>query len=273
MRGHGVNDPETEGLLRCSGLVVLRTVTDERLPSTDRAWHAAAGVDRPTTAIPLDTADLSTAVDAAWLRVARQCGVIGDGGTFLIALSRHEPWTEVRLGPNIQLAENLVGENSRPGQGEFVTMAHDGSVTCGVTTEEYDVWITTDDKHLHSVAVPPLDPKAVDLSGLNFMQVNRLFAPERLRAPYQDGWTLLAFHKSARYLTRLHELDEEASTLAWFPVLSEESPTMLALTGEQARELGTLADLPIEESRLAYYLEYQTAATKSRQSKDRTLPA
>ncbi|MFC1434194.1 hypothetical protein ACEZDB_26455 [Streptacidiphilus sp. N1-3] len=274
----GVTDPGTEELLRRSGLVLLGTVADQGLPSTDRAWHAVAGVHRPTAAVPLATEDLAAAVDAGWLTAARECGVLAPGvpdrdGTFLIALSRHEPWTEVRLGDRVRLAEHLVGENARPGQGEFVTLARDGSVTCGVTTEEYDVWIVADSKHLHAAPPTPADPAGADLSKLNFMQVNRLFEAERLRPPYQDGWTLLAFHRTARYLTRLHELGDEATELPWFPAPSAQAAELIPLTAAQARELGAAAAVPIDDDRLAYYLEYQTAAVKSRQGKTRRLPA
>lgn len=139
--------------LAVCGLDVLGPVVDAQLPSTEWAGHLTAGINEPTSTVPLAEDQLSTKVDAEWLRLARKHGVVDSEGIFLIALARSLPWMEVRLTDVARLSEHLSGANHRPGQGEFVTMARDGSVMCGVTTEEYHVWLIVDSELLH--VTPP----------------------------------------------------------------------------------------------------------------------
>ncbi|WP_156178919.1 hypothetical protein [Saccharothrix sp. ST-888] len=261
-------------LLRLCGLVPLGTVQGGQLPSPERAWHVTAGVQTPTTAVPLVGDDLSTRVDKEWLRLARLQAVIDDQGTFLIALSRSQPWTRVRLTDDVHLSEHLVGDGARAGHAEFVTMAADGSALCGVTTEEYDVWVVADTELLHASPPPPPDPGDVDLASMSPMQLNRLFAPDRLRPPYRDGWVLLGFHRNAHYLTRLHELPESFTDKTVTALLGSHSDVrsaMLSLTDDQAQALADSVGVPVDTDRLAYYLEYQTGPVKSEQSTARRL--
>ncbi|WP_037601221.1 hypothetical protein [Streptacidiphilus rugosus] len=262
----------TEQQLAGCGLAVLGPVADTGLPSTAWAMHLVAGVHQPTSAVPLAGGRLGDRVDAEWLRLAREHGIVDGDGVFLVALARGLPWIEVRLTDETRLSEHLTGANRSSGEGEFVTMARDGSVMCGVTTEEYDVWLVVDGELLHTIPPPAPRPDEVDLSQLNFMQLNVVFAPERLKPPHQDGWVLLGLLRMTGRLVRLHELPEPAARLPWFPASAETGVPPRPLTADQVGELGSVAGFPVDDGKLAYCLEYQSAETKSRQNRARTLP-
>jgi hypothetical protein len=271
----GVIEQPVHELLRLCGLLPLGTVQSQDLPSPEWAWHVTAGIQAPTAAVPLPGYDLSTRVDNEWLRLARLHAVIDDQCTFLIALSRSQPWTKVRLTDDVHLSEHLVGEGAPAGQAEFVTMAADGSALCGVTTEEYDVWIVADTELLRTPPPAPANPNDVDLASLSPMQLNRIFAPDRLRPPHRDGWVMLGFHRNARYLTRLHELPESFTDKTLTALLGDRSDigsAMVPLTDNQAKALAASLGVPVDTGRLTYYIEYQTAPEKSDQTTSRRLP-
>lgn len=270
----GVTPPSLDELLRRCGLVPLGTVEGGGLPSPEWAWHVTAGVRAPSAAVPLVGGELAARVDAEWLRLARRHGVVDDQDTFLVSLSRSRPWTAVRLTDGFRLAEYLAGDGAPASQAEFITMARDGSALCGVTTEEYDVWVVADTELLHASPPPPPAPAEVDPASLSPMQLNRIFAPDRLRPPYRDGWVLLGFHRGARRLVRLHELpesvtDEAVRALVGVDALPGAGP--LPLTDDQARAVAGEIGVPVTADRLTYLLEYQTGPVKSRQSTSRSL--
>jgi hypothetical protein len=274
-----VNDQPTHDLLSACGLVPLGAVHDDRLPSPEWAWHVTAGVRTPTAAVPMSAPDLGSVVDAEWLRLSRQHHVLDEQDTFLIALSRSRPWDKVRLTEHFRLAERLAGDNAPAGHAEFVTMATDGSVICGVTTEEYDVWLVVDSELLHTpppsrapATSPEPTPGKVDVSALQPMQIDRLFAPDSLTPPFRDGWVLLGFHRLAKRLVRLHELPDtfaETTASAWTGRHMTAGGDRLELSDDQALLIGDAVGVPVDTQRLVYSLEYQTAAKKAERSSGR----
>ncbi|MFC5117556.1 hypothetical protein ACFPN7_26800 [Amycolatopsis halotolerans] len=76
------------------------------------------------------------------MSTAADFGVFGPGGDFLLSVGVRQlgtlPWAHVRRGQDSSLARHLA---SYPGEPEFVAMSMDGRAICGVTTEEYDIWI------------------------------------------------------------------------------------------------------------------------------------
>lgn len=270
-----VSDQDRFDLLRHCGLIPLGAVRSAELPSAHRAWRvtASGNLERPTATVPLADEHLSARVDTEWLRLARQYAVIDRQDTFLIAPTGPPLfWTRVTLTDHARLAEHLVGRGARAGHAEFVTMAPDGSAMCGVTTEEYDVWLVADTERLH--ARP--DPVEPNPTTLNPMQVDLQFSPDRLRHPYRDGVVLLGFHRELRCLLRLHELPECIAETPTTPLLAERPErdgALVPLTDEKAQALGTALDVPIDTERLAYYLEHQTGIVKSDQTTARRLPS
>jgi len=271
-----VNDQPTPDLLTASGLIPLGAVHDDRLPSPERAWHITAGVRTPTVAVPVSVPGLASAVDAEWLRLSRHHHVLDDHDTFLIALSRSRPWERVRLSDHSRLAELLTGADAPAGHAEFVTMATDGSVICGVTTEEHAIWLIVDSELLHTPPPPPPPqapaPSEADLTTLQPMQIDRLFAPHRLTPPLHDGWVLLGFHRLAKRLVRLHELPgtvtgTTASAWAGQPITA--GGDGVELSDDQALLIGDAVGVPVDTPRLAYRLEYQSAAVKAEQGSGR----
>jgi hypothetical protein len=268
-----VNDQPTPDLLSASGLIPLGAVHDDRLPSPERAWHITAGVRTPTAAVPISVADLGSAVDAEWLRLSRHHHVLDTQDTFLIALSRSRPWERVRLSDRFRLAELLTGADAPAGHAEFVTMATDGSVICGVTTEEHAIWLVVDSELLHTPPPPRAPaPSEADLTTLQPMQIDRLFAPHSLTPPLRDGWVLLGFHRLAKRLVRLHELPDTfggATASAWVGQHITAGGDGFELTDDQALRIGDAVGVPVDTQRLAYRLEYQTAAVKAEQGSRR----
>lgn len=98
----------------------------------------------PTVRVPYESGpdEYVPEVDRCWESVAEKLGVFGPGGDFLLSVGIDGmgalPWAHVRRGRNLSLARHLA---DNPGDPEFVTMSVDGRVVCGVTSEEYDVWI------------------------------------------------------------------------------------------------------------------------------------
>ncbi|WP_034267810.1 hypothetical protein [Actinospica robiniae] len=217
-------------------------------------------------------------MDAAWLEQARAHGVIGADGTFLIATGYEKPWLEVRRSEHTRLAANLTSEaNPHPGEAEFVTLAQDGSVLCGVTTEEYDVWVIVDSEHIHEPdpSRAPIDPASVDTTGMHPLKIFKLFGPHRMHPPFEDGWVLLGFHATARYLGQIHQLPasfDDAQARRWSGDAQPVHGTPIPLCADQAVALASDYGLPVHAAEIAYYLEYQTAACKADQNSKRLAP-
>ncbi|WP_158684434.1 hypothetical protein [Amycolatopsis orientalis] len=132
-------------LLRDAGFVVVAANYSFNGPSPEAAWRPVISGDAvPTVRVSHESAsaDHEREVDRSWESVAEEFGVFGEGGDFLISVAGEGmgslPWAHVRRGRNLSPARHLV---DYPGEPEFVTMSMDGRAVCGVTTEEYDIWI------------------------------------------------------------------------------------------------------------------------------------
>ncbi|MEV4312214.1 hypothetical protein [Actinocrispum sp. NPDC049592] len=115
-------------LLRRAGLIALGTVDDVVAPAV--AW------ERRRDGEIAEVVDI--AVDAAWLRLARERGLSTADGEFLIstagAAEQALPWARVRLGEWPRVAEVVEGR-------AFVAMAVDGARVCWVVPEDHGVTI------------------------------------------------------------------------------------------------------------------------------------
>lgn len=144
----GLIEDELPELVRRAGLEPLGFVAADGLPAPRDAWRVlASGGTVPTVRVPLGGPDLAGRVEAEWRRLAESHGLFDGDGCFLIMPAMRgadtAPWMKVRLTAQSHLARNLVG-NAKPGEAEFAAMALDGSVMCGATTEEYDVWLVVE---------------------------------------------------------------------------------------------------------------------------------
>ncbi|MEV0278770.1 PE-PGRS family protein [Streptomyces sp. NPDC050610] len=137
-------------LLRRAGLEVVGDGRVEEVLPPRAAWRPVASVDaEPAVAVRWDLPGLVAELNAQWHRLAVHNGIIGDDGVFLIDVAGDwtggapRRWTRVRLTGRWDLA-GVLGE--RPGQPEFVALSTDGSTLLGATTEEYEVWLVTQDR-------------------------------------------------------------------------------------------------------------------------------
>ncbi|MFJ1756587.1 hypothetical protein [Kitasatospora sp. NPDC088134] len=130
-------------LLETAGLTVLDAPDPAGLPSPAEVWQSVAGfLVEPDATVALDAPDWAERVDAQWLRLAQESELPAPDETFLIHVGGQGlgrlGWALVRWTDDAQLAAHLTDGPRRP---EFVTMSPDGHATCGVTTEEHDVWL------------------------------------------------------------------------------------------------------------------------------------
>ncbi|GAA1287767.1 hypothetical protein Psi02_70330 [Planotetraspora silvatica] len=108
------------------------------------AWRLIIGGEvTPTAMVPtLDGIDQWDEVEAVWDSVARDSGIFGGRNEFLISVAgpgaADAPWAHVRRDSRPKLAHHSF---SPVGEPEFVTTSLDGRCVCGVTTEEYAVWV------------------------------------------------------------------------------------------------------------------------------------
>lgn len=115
----------------------------EGLPSEMAAWKPViSSLARPDHVVPYSEDDALTKVEGHWQRLARQNHVVGPDNTLLVSLTRRRAdsggWVRVAL-PAGRVDLDKLGPN--PGEPEFVAMSMDGSAVCGVTAEEYELWI------------------------------------------------------------------------------------------------------------------------------------
>ncbi|MFJ4680629.1 MULTISPECIES: hypothetical protein [unclassified Kitasatospora] len=141
-------------LLEAAGLTVLGAPDEAGLPSPGEVWQSVIGfLVEPDATVPLSTSDWAAQVDEHWLRLSRESELLAPDGTFLIHVGGHGMgrlgWALVRWNDDAHLAAHLT---DGPQQPEFVAMARDGHTSCGVTTEEYDVWL------VRSTPVPEKTP-------------------------------------------------------------------------------------------------------------------
>jgi hypothetical protein len=270
-----MSEPASTELLGNCGLEVLDGALGDALPAPRRAVGITIGGTEPTTKVPLVGPALSARVDAAWLQLAREHHVVDAEGRFLITTTMEGPWVPVRIHGELHLAEHLVGRNAPPGHAEFVTMALDGSVMCGVTTEEYDVWLVVDRERIKTPPPPPPDVEAFRAATRRKQEIEKRYAPDRLEQPLDDGWVLLAFHRHTKNLRRLHEVPDEVIR-SLFPGLLGAIQTGTGappqrLTDSQVQELGERLEIPVDARSFGYFLEFQAAEVKTRQSPARAI--
>jgi hypothetical protein len=148
-----MNLEDRERLLREAGLSVLDGAWTGEVPSPWAAWRLIIGGDVVPDVRIADVEDDAhlDGVESAWERIAESAVLFGGDGEFLISVSGvgsvDAPWALVRRGPRMRLAHVLA---PYPGEPEFVAMSVDGRRVCGVTTEEYDVWIVQADIPAHA---------------------------------------------------------------------------------------------------------------------------
>ncbi|OKK15637.1 hypothetical protein AMK16_27450 [Streptomyces sp. CB00455] len=129
-------------LIRSSGLEVDAVQGNEPGPSVDTAWRAMAGFGvEPSATLPLK-GELG-GVHQLWLDHARQGGVIGEDGTFLLTAvvtgSAAVGWVRGRLTDTADVSRLLDDQ----GRIEFIARSSSGRHICGVTAEEYDYWVVS----------------------------------------------------------------------------------------------------------------------------------
>ena len=130
--------------LETAGLVVLDEAWGELDVETIDVWKPMiTGQYTPCSAVPFQPQNAhSRKVDREWERLAQQVGVFGPGGDFLISVAGAGAgsigWAHVRRTDEMRMAQHLGQYRGEP---EFVTLSMDGRIGCGVTTEEYEVWV------------------------------------------------------------------------------------------------------------------------------------
>lgn len=133
-------------LLESAGLEVLDSAWSGEAPEPMKAWRPIiSGRAKPAARIRvLEANGHLPEVQDQWVRLCGENGLFGDQGDFLISVAgagaANAPWARVRRTSSMRLAQWL---GSVEGEPEFVAMSLDGRVSCGVTTEEYEVWIVT----------------------------------------------------------------------------------------------------------------------------------
>lgn len=127
--------------LRAAGLEVLESpYAAPGIPSCMAAWRPViSALAQPTCRIAHDEEDAPARVEREWRRLLVEHRVVTDDGRLLVSLSgRGGDWALVRL-PHEPVRLGELGPD--PGQPEFVAMSVAGDAVCGVTAEEYDMWV------------------------------------------------------------------------------------------------------------------------------------
>lgn len=123
--------------------VVEASGVAEGLPSEQAAWKpVVSSLARPEWSVALGVDDALEQVERQWRRLVNERLLPSGAGTLLISLTRQddddEGWALVRL-PDRPLTLDALGPH--PGEPEFVAMSLRGDVVCGVTAEEYELWV------------------------------------------------------------------------------------------------------------------------------------
>jgi len=133
-----------EALVR-SGLTIVRDGSPLPVISPLDAWSKVVSVAAiPTIVVEYGSPDCLLKVDQAWFQTSEREGLFSEGRSFWVhvagvgALQRK--WRKVRIYETFEMASNLGPEPEEP---EFVAMALNERVLCGVTTEEDGIWIIT----------------------------------------------------------------------------------------------------------------------------------
>ncbi|SBT48705.1 hypothetical protein [Micromonospora auratinigra] len=136
-----MSEPSPAGRLEAAGFTVLQApyaVPD--LPTPMSGWRPViSALARPACRIGHDEEDGPARLEREWRRLLVEHRVLGDDGRLLISLSGgNDDWALVRL-PDSPVRLGELGPY--PAEPEFVAMSLAGDVVCGVTVEEYDMWI------------------------------------------------------------------------------------------------------------------------------------
>ncbi|HZP52130.1 hypothetical protein [Actinocrinis sp.] len=133
-------------LLERAGLSVIDPAWDGARIAPMAAWKLVIGGD----AVPAATVRFDDGggylcdVESTWRELSAQAGLFGEKGEFLIGVAgvgaATAPWALVKLNPRSDLAGQLAPVHGNP---EFVAMDVESRTVCGVTSEEYEVWIVT----------------------------------------------------------------------------------------------------------------------------------
>jgi len=134
-------------MLESAGLAVLDSAWSGQAPLPMEAWRPViGGAATPTARVSIqkERRHLSE-VQEKWEEIAGASALFGERGEFLVSVAGEgadtAPWALVRRTSKMTLAQRLGLIEGEP---EFVAISVDGRVVCGVTTEEYEVWIVAE---------------------------------------------------------------------------------------------------------------------------------
>ncbi|MFI5793428.1 hypothetical protein [Streptomyces sp. NPDC051677] len=134
-------------LLESAGLSILDPAWSGQAPTPMAAWlPIISGSATPTARVRIQEEGRHLPeVEGKWRDIAESSALFGERGEFLISVAGKgaatAPWALVRRTPEMALAQRIASVGGEP---EFVAMSVDGRVVCGVTPEEYDVWIVAE---------------------------------------------------------------------------------------------------------------------------------
>ncbi|HEX7661179.1 MAG TPA: hypothetical protein VF444_17040 [Pseudonocardiaceae bacterium] len=134
-------------LLESAGLRVVDLVWGEPVPEPMAAWRLLIMCSVvPTATVPIaPRAAHLPAVEAKWEKLAQDAGIRDSEDGFLIsvegACADDVRWARVKPNQPLDLASKLGLDYGNP---EFVATDTAGRNVCGVTSEEYDIWIVKD---------------------------------------------------------------------------------------------------------------------------------
>ncbi|HEX7660076.1 MAG TPA: hypothetical protein VF444_11420 [Pseudonocardiaceae bacterium] len=134
-------------LLESAGLTVVDPAWSGPAPEPMAAWRLLIlGSVVPTATVPIAAhAAHLPAVEAKWEELAREAGILNGEDGFLISVegtcAEDVRWARVTPNAPLDLASKLGLDYGNP---EFVAMDIAGRNVCGVTSEEYDIWIVKD---------------------------------------------------------------------------------------------------------------------------------
>ncbi|MEU7559213.1 hypothetical protein [Streptomyces eurythermus] len=107
-------------------------------PSVAEAFRRVMHVEaKPAEKIPCDTPDIADKINEAWDARARNSGVLGEDGTFLVAGSLKYGWVRVRL----TMESCLHSMHDSDGDLLFIARSLSGHRVCAVSREGSEYWI------------------------------------------------------------------------------------------------------------------------------------
>jgi hypothetical protein len=130
-----------EKLLARAGLELLGSFPDVRGIRVSHVYAAVMRGDaKPASVVNYENgpADYLAECDRRWFELSAETGMIDGRGEFYVSFEAQSVWYKVRFSGPLRLAEELHSDDGWP---DFVTVASDGRVAIGVTTEEYELWL------------------------------------------------------------------------------------------------------------------------------------